>query len=207
MVTLLPAALVAALAAGAAVFGAARMAGPPSFHATAYDPPEPAAEFALTDHAGGTVRMEQFRGKAVLLFFGYTHCPDVCPMTLSKLRRVLDELEATPEQVQVLLITVDPARDTPAVLARYVERFGPGVTGITGTPEALARLQAAYGVHSGPAAPGGHAGHHGGGQHQPQVSHTSAVWGVDRAGQVRVLLRPDNADDQMAEDIRTLLRL
>lgn len=167
-----------------------------TFHGTAYEPPEPAPDFTLTEHTGRTVRLRDLRGRVVLLFFGYTHCPDVCPLTLDKLHRVLDDLGAGPDRARILLVTVDPERDTPEALSRYLARFGAGVSGLTGPPETLRRLYAAYGVHAQP----------GQGSH-PGMMHTSAVFGIDRSGQLRVLLRHEHPDAELASDLRTLLEL
>lgn len=162
---------------------------------TAYDPPEPAPGFSLADHTGATRRLEDYRGRAVLLFFGFTHCPDVCPLTLAKLAKVLDAMPASAAgDVAVLLITVDPTRDTPPVLAEYVARFGEQTVGLTGEPQALAELRRAYGAY---------AGH--GAQHQEMV-HTDAVFGIDRSGQLRMLLHPELPTAEMVRSVRALLR-
>jgi protein SCO1/2 len=171
---------------------------PASFHGTAYDPALAAPDFSLVEHTGRRVSLEDFRGKAVLLFFGYTSCPDVCPLTLSRLTQALDSVGAGPGDARVVLVTVDPERDSMEVLARYVSRFGPNVSGMTGSPDALQALASAYGVHSQPMAPGNP---HGG------VMHTPAVFGIDRAGKLRVLLHPDEPGTGLTDDLRTLLRL
>lgn len=187
-------ALTAAAALSVAVYSASRLLDGPRYHATAYVPAEPAPDFRLRDHTGRVVSLENFRGRASLLFFGYTHCPDVCPLTLDKLRRALRSAGIGPEQAHVLLVTVDPERDTPQALARYVSRFGPGVSGLTGGPEALRRLAAAYGVHAQPTGDG-----------HMSITHTGAVFGIDADGRLRVLLRPETADAELAEDLRTLV--
>lgn len=193
----LPALVVTALLA-AALYRVGFADAAPEFHGTAYDPPQPAADFTLTEHTGEPLRLSDLRGKPVLLFFGYTHCPDVCPLTLDRLRHALDAAGAGPEDARVLLVTVDPERDTPEVLARYVSRFGPAVSGLVGPHDTLAELQRAYGVHAEPAADAsGHA----------SMMHTSAVFGIDSEGQIRVLLRPEEGTDQLTSDVRTLLRL
>lgn len=170
----------------------------PEFNGTVYDPPQPAADFTLTDHTGAQLRLSDLRGTPVLLFFGYTHCPDVCPLTLATLRRSLEAVDAGPEDVRVLLVSVDPERDTPEVLARYVARFGPWVSGLTGTADTLSRVRAAYGVH---AEPGGGSGGH------AEMMHTSAVFGIDSRGLIRVLLRPESASDELESDVAALLEL
>lgn len=176
----------------------ARRLIPPDFHATAYEPPETALDFALTEHTGRTLRLSDLRGRAVLLFFGYTHCPDVCPLTLNTLRSALDSIGAGADEARVVLVTVDPARDTPAVLASYVTRFGPGVSGLTGPQETLRKVYTAFGVGA-QTVPGEH-GH-------PTVMHTSGIYGIDREGRIRVLLRPDNPRAELEADLRTLIRL
>lgn len=168
----------------------------PDFHATAYEPAGEAPGFTLTDHTGSELSLAELRGTPIFLFFGYTHCPDVCPLTLTRLRRALDAAGARPGDAHVLLVTVDPARDTPEVLARYVGAFGEGVTGLTGPPEVLEGIYRAYGVH----ATTDHAD-------PAMVMHTSAVFGIDRAGDLRVLLRPDVAEEEFHADVETLLEI
>lgn len=167
---------------------------PPTFHGTTYDEVTPAAPFTLTDHTGRRVTLDDYRGKVVLLFFGFTHCPDVCPLTLSKLARVLDGLGRRAEDVQVLLVTVDPARDTPAALGEYVERFTPRAAGLTGDSASLARAYEGYGVYSMAG------GHHG-------MTHSSVVYGIDRRGRLVVVIPPEATDEAVRDDVRALLSL
>jgi len=173
--------------------------GAHSFHGTEYPDVEPAPAFSLTDHEGRQVGLDHFRGEAVLMFFGFTHCPDVCPLTLQRLTQAREDLGARGEQVRVLLVTVDPERDTPEVLDAYVRQFGPHVTGLTGDPEVLEAMRREYGVYAGM-----HASH---GDGEPMVMHTDAVFGIDREGRLRALLHADGPMDQLRSDIRTLLRL
>jgi protein SCO1/2 len=170
-------------------------AAPPAFHATAYEPPDEAPQFTLTDHTGTQRSLADLRGHTVLLFFGYTNCPDVCPLTLTRLHEALEDAGAGPEDARVLLVTVDPRRDTPDVLARYVSRFGGTVTGLTGTAEELQAVYRAYGIHAEP-------GHDG-----AEPVHTSPVIGIDRKGQRRVVLRADAPREQLHADVETLLDL
>lgn len=169
-----------------------------AFHGTLYEDPEPAPAFSLTDHRGETAGLEDFRGRATLLFFGFTHCPDVCPLTLQRLTRAADALGRRGNDVAIVLITVDPERDTPAMLAEYVERFGPRVTGLTGDPATLERLRSEYGVYAAPQP--GHGDH-------PMMVHTPAVFGIDRAGRLRVLLHADGPEEALQSDLRGLLAL
>ncbi len=171
-----------------------RGAAPPTFRGTAVAPPGAAPEFLLTDHRGAPLSLRDLRGEVVLVFFGFTSCPSVCPTTLERARTAVDALDAR-DEVSVLLVTVDPATDTPPVLAGYLERFGDGFVGATGDPELLRQVRAAYGAWGEPdaAAPGG-------------MGHTAALYGVDRDGLLRVVLPPDDGETLVA-DLATLLDL
>ena len=96
-------------------------------------------DIQLTDHNGKPRTLADFRGKVVVVFFGYTHCPDFCPATLAELAAVASELGGDAGRMQVLFITVDPERDTPAVLSKYVPAFNPGFLGLRGDAEATTR--------------------------------------------------------------------
>ncbi len=168
-----------------------------AFHGTAYEPPEPAPEFALVDHTGRLTALSDYRGRAVLLFFGFVNCPDVCPLTLTRLSRAVESLGPRAGEIQIVLVTVDPERDTPEALAAYVERFGPGVIGLTGEPKMLEEMRAAYGVY---AVRDEHPG-----EHHPQVVHSSVVFGINRTGQLRVLIRAEGPEEELRSDLRTLL--
>ena len=97
-------------------------------------------DFALPATSGGTVSLQQFRGRVVLLNFGFTSCPDICPTKLSEATLVLNELGDDASRLDVLFISVDPERDTPDVLSAYVSNFHPQITGLTGTPDEIARV-------------------------------------------------------------------
>jgi protein SCO1 len=185
-----------ALVALLVVFGPLR--GAPTFHGTAWDPPQVAEDFELVDHTGRTTRLSQFRGRTVLLFFGFVNCPDVCPLTLNRLSIVLDDLSVDPDRVSVLLVTVDPDRDTPEALAEYVRGFGPHVVGLTGTAEQLESVRASFHAHA--SAGHSHDGH-------VMMTHTTQVFGIDRSGQIRVLISPEFELDTVRSDVRTLMRL
>ncbi len=105
--------------------------------------------FTLVDGAGRTVTDRDFAGRWRLVYFGYTHCPDACPTTLGDVGAALDRLPPSDRaRVRVLFITVDPARDTPPVMAEYARAFGPEFVGLTGTPAQLAAVEASYHVYS-----------------------------------------------------------
>lgn len=216
--------VMAAVVVAAGVAAAPRPA--PRFHGTTYTETAPAADFALTDHDGRAVSLRSYRGAPVLLFFGYTHCPDVCPLTLDRLTRALRSAGGAAKDVRILLVTLDPARDTPAALKTYAARFGPAVIGLTGDSAGLARARAGYGAyvadvpaqpaaaahqgHGAPPAADPHAGHA-----APPASvaqalktvHSGVVYGIDRRGNLQVVITEGAPVEQIAADVRTLSRL
>ena len=120
---------------------------PASFRGTSYGEPYPqAAEIELTKSNGEKFRLSDQKGKIVLLFFGYTSCPDVCPTTLAELNQVMGELGDKTEQVQVVFVSVDPERDTPEKIQEYVEHFNPNFIGLSGNPDELQVIWDDYGV-------------------------------------------------------------
>jgi protein SCO1/2 len=208
-------AVMLAIVVGAAVAVAPRPA--PRFHGTTYTDVAPAAEFALTDHDGRAVSLASYRGTPVLLFFGYTHCPDVCPLTLDRLTRAVRTAGRGARDTRILLVTLDPARDTPAALKAYTARFGPAVVGLTGDSAALAQARAGYGayVEQVPAQPAA-AGHaHGAHAYAADASapaalktvHSGVVYGIDRRGNLQVVITDGAPIEQIADDVRTLSRL
>jgi protein SCO1 len=179
----------------ALVLGACTSSGP-SFKNTDVTGVDYAKGFRLTDHTGKPRTLEDFRGKAVVVFFGYTHCPDVCPATLLELRQTLDKLGEEKSRVQVVFITVDPERDTPAHLAKYVPEFDPGFIGLSGSPEETARVAKDFKVFS-QKVPGSSADSY-------TVDHTAGIYVFDPKGQLRLFARPGRPAD-LAADLHTLL--
>jgi protein SCO1 len=140
----------------------------------------PALDFTMTRASDGkTVTAADFKGKIVLLYFGYTFCPDVCPTTLLNLSNMLKTLGKRADDVRVLFVTVDPNRDTLPVLKEYTNAFAPQVVGLRGTPDELAalakRYRVAYSVT--PASPG----------HPYEVTHGAAVYVFNRDGDIKLL--------------------
>jgi protein SCO1 len=141
----------------------------------------PPLAFTMTRASDGKhVTAADYRGDIVLLYFGYTNCPDVCPETLSNLAQVLSRIGLDEQHVRVLFVTVDPNRDTPPVLAAYVKNFAPQIEGLRGTPDQLATLARRYRVlySVSPAT-----------QNQPyEVSHSSAIYVFDQTGAARLII-------------------
>lgn len=106
-----------------------------------------AADFELTDHNGMMQADEDFRGRWMLVFFGFTNCPDVCPMGLATIAQVMDDLGIKSQAIQPLFITIDPERDTPGVLATYVPQFGSGILGLSGTPDQIERTAKTFKIY------------------------------------------------------------
>jgi protein SCO1/2 len=157
----------------------------------------PRLEFNLTNQEGRQVSADDFRNEVVLLYFGYTQCPDACPTTLAALGRALHELGPAARQVRVLFVSVDPQRDTPAILRRYVESFGPEFVGLTGKDEALTALAKRYRVaysRDKPDANGLYA-----------VAHSSAVFIFQKGGEPRLLARDNDTSETIAADLRRLI--
>jgi cytochrome oxidase Cu insertion factor (SCO1/SenC/PrrC family) len=153
--------------------------------------------FDLIDHGGRRRTDADFRGKLVLLYFGYTHCPDVCPTELQALSLALDMLGTAGDTVQPLFITVDPDRDTPSHLADYVTAFHPRLVALTGPAPAIRKVALAYKVYfarSGAARDGDYA-----------VDHTGFVYLVGKDGRYRGFLPPGTSPEEIADAVRRQL--
>jgi protein SCO1/2 len=121
---------------------------PHQWNGSPYQNPKPAPEIILLDTGGDDFRLSEQRGKAVLLFFGYTYCPDVCPATVAEMRIVFDQLGEDADRVVFGLVTVDPERDTPEVLESYLERHHAQFYGLRGDKSQLETIKEAYGVYA-----------------------------------------------------------
>lgn len=151
----------------------------------------------LTDHTGAARTLADFRGKAVVLTFGFTNCPDVCPTTLAKLAAVVNLLGPRGKDLQVLMVTVDPKRDTPQILSRYVPAFHPTFLGLWGDPKALARTTAEFRVFYEANAPNA-AGYY-------SVNHSAQMFAFDRSGALRLVIRDEATAESIARDLGKLL--
>ncbi|MBS1270569.1 MAG: SCO1 protein [Gammaproteobacteria bacterium] len=159
----------------------------------------PRLKFTLTSENGRTVTEKQYQDTVNLLFFGYTSCPDVCPITLSRLRSVIERLPAdVAEHVRVLFVSVDPQRDNPGALREYTSVFGNHVVGLTGTEAQLDALTQRYRTTYGYGEPDE--------QGNYEVSHGSAVYAFDQTGEARLLIRDNDSLTAIVNDIRVLVR-
>ena len=151
----------------------------------------------LTSADGKPYTLASFADKAVLVFFGYTQCPDVCPTTLAELSQVMKLLGDKADRLQVVMITVDPERDTPEVLKAYVTSFDPRFLGLSGTPEQIKRAASSFKAYyaKAAAANGGYA-----------MDHTASFYLIDPKGESRVLLNNNAGAEAIAHDVRLVLR-
>lgn len=172
---------------------------PPQFQAVDITGAPWGRGFELIDFHGKRRTLADFRGKVVLLFFGYAGCPDMCPTTLALLGETLRQMGADAAQVQGLFVTVDPKRDTPQVLAQYVPAFHPSFLGLYGSEEvtqSTVREFKAYAHANRPNERGSYT-----------VDHSAHVYVFDPAGRIRLLIKPDSATpESIAQDLRILLR-
>jgi protein SCO1/2 len=168
----------------------------PSFKNTDITGADYGKDFALTDHTGKTRTLADFRGKVVVMFFGYIHCPDVCPTTLAELKVVKEQLGEDGKRLQVLFVTLDPERDTPQLLASYASAFDPSFLGLYGDAAATARVAKEFKVFY-QKAPGKTPDSY-------TVDHSAGSYVFDPQGRLRLLVRYGNAP-ALAADLKTLL--
>jgi protein SCO1/2 len=183
----------------AAVLGlllAACDSGTPKFKSTDITGADYGKALELTDHTGKLRHLEDFRGKAVVVFFGFTHCPDVCPTTLVDVANVLKTLGPDAERVQVLFVTVDPERDTQEALAKYVTAFDPRFLGLRGDAAATQRAAKEFKIYFEKRKSGD----------TYSVDHSGQSYVIDAQGRLRLLVRPDRIGADLADDLRVLLR-
>lgn len=198
---LLPLLFVLSLAAACAPGGdrSAPPASPPGSAAAAELPVLPiGGDFTLIDQDARPFTLSSLEGKVVLIFFGYTMCPDACPTTLSKLSSAYSRL--TPEErarVKAVYITIDPERDTPAVMKDHLTYFGVDAIGLSGTPADTAKVAAQFGAYFERTKDTTAAGY--------LMSHTVSVFGLDAKGQTRVLIDYEASVDTVVKEVRALL--
>ena len=172
--------------------------GPTEWHGMEIQSNRPVTNFTLTGPGEQPVSLIDFRDKVVMIYFGYTYCPDVCPATMVELRDALEILSDRSAEVQVVMITVDPERDTAAVLEAYVTHFDDSFIGLTGTPDELLAVTAPMGIfferHEGTAASG------------YLIDHTATVAVLDKNGKLRLLYPFGVTGEEIAADLKYLVR-
>jgi protein SCO1 len=167
----------------------------PRFRSTDITGADYGKSLELTDHTGRPRRLEDFRGKALVVTFGFTHCPDICPTTLADLSQAVKSLGADAERVQVLFVTVDPERDTPELLSKYVTAFDPRFLGLYGDRAATQRVAKEFKVYYEKRKTGD----------TYTVDHSGQSYVIDPQGRLRLFVRHDRIGADLAPDLKTLL--
>lgn len=171
---------------------------PPIFHGLTLQSPEQVADFSMMSSTGETVHLADYRGRVTLLYFGYTFCPDVCPATLLELREARKMLGREADDIQVIMITVDPARDTPAKLQQYLAQFDDSFIGLSGTADELLAVSTQLGIYyqareiDGPA--------------EYLMDHTAAVLTIDKEGYLRIMYPFGVSGGDIAADLNYLIQ-
>ena len=185
--------------AGAAAILAACDPGKPQFHGIDITGADYAKDFQLTDFDGKPRTLADFKGKAVVLFFGFTQCPDVCPTTMTELAQVKKLLGADGDKVQGLFVSIDPERDTPAVLKEYMQNFDPTFLGLyAGSPEKLAALAKDFKVY--------YKKVDGQTPTSYTMDHTAASFVYDPQGRLRLYARYGIGAQPLADDLKLLIK-
>lgn len=172
---------------------------PVNWHASDVTGMMPDLVFTLIGPDNEEVNARSLQGKPVLVFFGFTNCPDVCPTTLTQLSVVMNKLGPKTKDIQVLLVSVDPDRDTPGVMKKYTASFGPWLLGLTGSEEDLDTLRKAYGVYAAMESSDDKGAYN--------VMHSAAVFGFDSKGQARLLISDVTDSDAVVSDLKNLIDL
>jgi len=169
----------------------------PKFRSTDISGVDYGRSLELSDHHGKPRRLEDFRGKAVVVFFGFTQCPDVCPTTLADMAIAMKQLGPDADRVQVLMVTVDPERDTQEALAKYVPAFDARFLGLRGDLEATRRAAKEFKIYF-EKRPGKTPGAY-------SIDHSAQSYVIDTQGRLRLFVRQDRITEDLAPDLRTLL--
>jgi protein SCO1/2 len=159
------------------------------------------ADFAqsidLVDHTGKRRTLDEFKGKAIALFFGYTHCPDVCPTTMTDMKQTMKLLGSRADELQVLFVTLDPERDTQEILAEFVPSFDKRFLGLRGTPEQIEATAKTFKIFSNKVNTDGKAGY--------TIDHSAGIYVFDKNGKIRLYVDYGEKPADIANDIKTIL--
>jgi protein SCO1/2 len=189
---------------GLALVAGVTLARPYTFRGSLIDPPLPAADFTLIDAQGEDFTLSEQKGSLVLVFFGYTTCPDVCPATLGEMKEIRRRLQADSrlarqaETIRYVFITVDPQRDTPEQVRKYTAAFDPAFIGLSGSQAELEPVWKSYGVYRAVSDTTSAAGY--------LVDHTARVYLIDQAGNLRLTYPFGTPVDDLLQDVRHLLK-
>ena len=167
------------------------------FYATDITGADFARDFSLTDQAGNPRTLADYKGKAVALFFGYTHCPDVCPTTMADLAAAMRLMGEQGQDLRAYFVSVDPERDTQQVLAQYVPSFDSRFIGLYGTPEQTAAVARDFKVFYAKQESAGHGGY--------TIDHSAGVYAFDKAGKVRLYFKYAQKPAEIAHDLEQIL--
>jgi protein SCO1/2 len=181
----------------AVMLAACQQQSAPAFNSVDITGANYARDFALTDQTGSKKTLADFRGKVVLVFFGYTQCPDVCPTTMADMAQVKAKLGSAGDKLQVIFVTVDPERDTQQVLAQYVPSFDKSFIGMYGTPDEIARTAKEFKVFY-VKVPGKTPTSYG-------IDHTAGSYVFDPQGRIRLFVKHSQSSDSIAADIKRLM--
>ncbi|MBI2333173.1 MAG: SCO family protein [Chloroflexi bacterium] len=170
---------------------------PHTFHGTVIQSPEPSFDFTLTG-PNGDVSLSDYRGKVVLIYFGYTFCPDICPGTLANVAQALRGMGTKADDVQLIMVSLDPERDTPEKLAEYMGHFHPSFIGVTGTKEQLDEVASLYGIFYQKTESSGASGY--------LIDHTATLMALDREGYMKLVFPFGVTSQEIADDLKYMLR-
>lgn len=183
------------LLASVAGASSANASAAPALKAGVFEPPRPAPEFSLRGSDGAELTLARYRGRVVLMSFGYTHCAAVCPITLATLAEARRSLGHAADAVQVIFVTVDPERDDAARMKAYMAAFDASFVGATGTPDALAAMRRNYGVTARKQATSdGYV-----------MDHSSSIYLIDRTGKLRAQMPYGHSAGDFVHDVKLLL--
>jgi protein SCO1/2 len=189
---------IAILAGIGIIYATMTYARPYAYQGSLIDPPVLAPSFTLVDQHGQSFRLDEQVGKVVLMFFGYTHCPDVCPVTLTDFKEIKTQLDTQSKDVAFLFITADPERDTPEQLDNYLENFDPEFIGLTEERSALEPVWQDYGVFQAKVE-----------SDDPEnylVDHSARTYVIDKMGNLRLTYLFGTSSEVIAEDVIHLLK-
>ena len=155
------------------------------------------SSFALTSHLGKSTNIEDFNGKVVAVFFGFTHCPDICPTTLYELKAIKDRLGSDGDMLQVVFVSLDPDRDSIELLEKFIPSFDSSFIGLTGTAADIKKIAGQYKIYYQKV----------GGDENYTIDHSSAIYLIDKKGSIRIRHPYGSSQEMIVNDIKSLLSI